>query len=312
MTIRSYLTHILKLFGRQLVPNIGSVLIMTAMLFAYNAQAATLREPSGPANPIVSATIISYQGTLFDSSGNPVTGNVGMTFRFYSALTGGTKLWEEAHTGANAVPINNGLFHVLLGGLTPIPTSVWSSASVYLGILIAGETTELSPRELVGAVPYAMQASSAITADGSITTAKIADGAVTSEKIAVTAWNIYDPVQLEWETTVTNQYVEVTPLNFTYTPQVDGMMILDLSLTYYNLGGNGTVFCAIYVGGQDIAKSATLYSGSWESCATNVSYPVQAGQTYYFSVQVYKDMTGTLRVVKNSFTHLSATFLGTP
>ncbi len=195
MTIRSYLTHILKLFGRQLVPNIGSVLIMTAMLFAYNAQAATLREPSGPANPNVSPTIISYQGTLFDSSGNPVTGNVGMTFRFYSALTGGTKLWEEAHTGANAVPINNGLFHVLLGGLTPIPTSVWSSASVYLGILIAGETTELSPREMVGAVPFAMQVSNIIVPDGSITEAKIVDGSVTFQKLnphAIGKWTMLD------------------------------------------------------------------------------------------------------------------------
>ncbi len=180
MKNKSGFARFIKFLVRNLAPNIGSVLIMAAMLFVYNAQAAELQ---GPASPNVSPTTLSYQGTLFDSSGSPVTGSIGMTFRFYNATSSGTKLWEEVRTGTNAVPIKDGLFHVLLGGLTPIPTSVWSNTSVYLAILIEGESTELSPREMVGAVPYAMQASNVIVADGSITTAKIADGAVTQAKL---------------------------------------------------------------------------------------------------------------------------------
>lgn len=121
--------------------------------------------------------VISYQGTLTDAAGKPVTGNVDITFRLFAAPTGGTALWTEAHTGANAVPVSNGLFNVLLGSLTPIPASVWSNANVYLGVRVAGDT-EMSPREIIGAVPVAMA-----VPDGSITSAKIADGAVTGEKI---------------------------------------------------------------------------------------------------------------------------------
>jgi len=158
---------------------------MTALFLVYNVQAAELDKSDGNAGPDISPTTISYQGTLFNSAGTPVTGNIGMTFRFYDAQSGGTKVWEETRTGNNAVPVNNGLFHILLGGLTPIPTSIWNNANIYLAIQIEGDTTELSPREQVGAVPYAMQATNVIIADGSITTTKIADEAITPKKLNI-------------------------------------------------------------------------------------------------------------------------------
>jgi len=123
MNLKLGTIHRIRLCVRQLIPNIGSILFMAAILFAYNARATVLSKPT-PANPNVAPKTISYQCTLFDSSGNPVTGNVGITFRFYNALTDGTKLWEEAHTRANAMTVDNGLFHVLLGSLTLIPASV--------------------------------------------------------------------------------------------------------------------------------------------------------------------------------------------
>jgi len=105
-------------------------------------------------------------------------GYVAMTFRLYNADTGGIPLWEESHT---AVPVEDGLFHVLLGSIEPIPVSVLVENSIlWLGITV-GADGEMVPREQVASVPYAMIASTVL--DGSITTDKIADGAVTQDKL---------------------------------------------------------------------------------------------------------------------------------
>jgi hypothetical protein len=84
------------------------------------------------------------------------------------------------------VPVSDGLFSVGLGSQTSggIPTGVLSG-DVWLEITVDGET--LSPREQLRAVPYAMQASVALTVpDGSVGTEQIADDAVTSDKLAFT------------------------------------------------------------------------------------------------------------------------------
>lgn len=54
-------------------------------------------------------------------------------------------------------PVQDGLFHVLLGSLTPIPSSVLSSSSLYLEVKV-GNDPAMSPRELVGTVPVAKTA----------------------------------------------------------------------------------------------------------------------------------------------------------
>ena len=154
--------------SKHLIPNVGTILVVALMLFAYRAWAAPAGETPPPVEPAMSPAVIaaapaanaapgviSYQGTLTDATGKPVTGNIGMTFRLYTAPTGGAALWTEARTGANAVPVSNGLFNVLLGSLTPIPASVWNNAHVYLGVQVAGDT-EMSPREVVSAVGAAM------------------------------------------------------------------------------------------------------------------------------------------------------------
>jgi hypothetical protein len=161
-------------WARHFIPNIGTLILMALMLLVYRASAA----PNGPAAPDATPGTISYQGMLNDAAGQPVNGNTNITFRLYSASTGGTALWTEAHTDANAVPVSNGLFNVLLGSLTPVPASVWSNANVYLGVQVGGDA-EMSPREAVSVVPTAMT-----VPDGAIGTAKIASDAITTTKIA--------------------------------------------------------------------------------------------------------------------------------
>ena len=117
-------------------------------LAAAPAQAAAPNAPS--------SLLFSYQGQLLDSGGNPVTGSVPMTFALYTTSTGGTACWTEAHSGSNAVDVQNGLFHVLLGQLTPLNTACLTG-DVYLELTVNGET--LSPREVMTSVFHAQEAS---------------------------------------------------------------------------------------------------------------------------------------------------------
>lgn len=227
MDTKMHFAHLLKSLGRNLIPNIGSVIIMAGMLFAYRAQAAELRVPAGPD---VSPSAISYQGTLSTVSGTPITGEIGLTFRLYSAISGGSALWTEAHTGANAVPISNGLFQVLLGSLTPIPASIWSdNDTVYLGVQVDGDSTEMTPREIVSAVPVAMQVADLTIPDGSITTAHLADGAVSGEKINLAIFQAHLTAEANLDSTGKDILsVDVDfPVDGTYLVIVTAMTALD-------------------------------------------------------------------------------------
>jgi len=165
---------------RALVPNPGNVLftllVVAGLLWATNAGALPSRAPTLAGD---STTTISYQGRLGDSAGNPVTtSGVGMQFRLYNTDTGGSPLWEESHT---AVPVEDGLFHVLLGSTNPILVSLLANnSSLWLGITV-GSDSEMTPREQIASVPYAMIAST--VPDGSVTTEKLADAAVTGDKL---------------------------------------------------------------------------------------------------------------------------------
>ena len=184
---------------RAWLPSRGNViftLVMIAvLLWAQSAGAVPFRAESA-----ASTGTIAYQGRLANANGVPITETLNMSFRLYSAVTGGTPLWTEQWSGSNGVKVSDGLFNVMLGSLTPIAQSVITgNSNLFLGITI-GTDDEMTPRVQLGSVPFAVQALSvpdgSITAaklasdvslvppDGSITTAKLADGAVTSKKLA--------------------------------------------------------------------------------------------------------------------------------
>ncbi len=243
MTLKIFFKRLGLFLAKQLIPNIGSVLLIGLILLIYNARA----EQVGPS---VSRNILSYQGTLYTASGLPVTENIGMTFRFYDAYTGGNTLWTESWTGENAVPVSNGLFHVRLGSLVPIPTSVWTKTNVYLGILIAGESAELSPREIVSAVPVSMMTGSYVIPDGSITQNKIADGAVTSSKLS----RQYDMLTLPAVFTMPGAWTSTDILTYNITVSKDTLVTI-----YGNLwcrDDYSSAFCgsAITVDDVDVAQ----------------------------------------------------------
>jgi hypothetical protein len=59
--------------------------------------------------------LIRYQGKVTDKQGAPLNGAYNITFRIYDSATGGTLLWSETQP---SIPVNNGIFTVLLGNIT--------------------------------------------------------------------------------------------------------------------------------------------------------------------------------------------------
>lgn len=105
--------------------------------------------------------LINYQGRLTDSEGEPVSDIVALTFTIYDDSTGGNIKWTEINP---TVVVENGLFHVLLGAVNPIPDTVFSGSSRYLGIKVDTDA-EITPRNRLVSAGYAYRSSRADTAD---------------------------------------------------------------------------------------------------------------------------------------------------
>jgi hypothetical protein len=98
---------------------------------------------------VVSDTI-SYQGRLLDAAGDPVDGVLSITFSLYDEAVGGTALWSESQS----VVVGDGLLAVQLD----VSPTLFDGQALWLGILVAGDTQELLPRQPLLPVPYAFYA----------------------------------------------------------------------------------------------------------------------------------------------------------
>lgn len=105
--------------------------------------------------------LINYQGVLSDSAGASLDGTFDITFKLYSQPVSGTEFWTETHSGA---AVNDGLFAVILGSVTPFGAAKSTSHEIWLGITI-GTDPELSPRSQLISVPFAFNADRADTAE---------------------------------------------------------------------------------------------------------------------------------------------------
>ncbi|MEO5931585.1 MAG: hypothetical protein ABIR47_16745 [Candidatus Kapaibacterium sp.] len=114
---------------------------------------------------------ISYQGEVRDGSGTVLNGSIAVIISL-SETQGGTPVYTETHP---AVQFKGGIFDIIIGLITPIPSTINFDKQYYLGIVIGG--TELSPRTLMTAAPYAFHA---IVADQARSLAPGATGVVTS------------------------------------------------------------------------------------------------------------------------------------
>ena len=126
---------------------------------------------AGAAEAQSAPNYISYQGTLYLGSDGvtPVTGVSDIEFRLYNNETDPVDqaVWAEKHVG---VSIFNGIFNIYLGGGNPIEgvshaplADVFDSTPRWLGIK-AGLDDEMTQRQIISSVPYAMTATHVSTA----------------------------------------------------------------------------------------------------------------------------------------------------
>jgi hypothetical protein len=98
--------------------------------------------------------VINYQGMLMGNNSQPVSnGNYDLTFKLYDETD--TEIWSEVH---NQVAVNNGLFQVILGTITPF--GIPFDKPYTLGIQV-GSDPELQPRTQLTSVAYSIRAEDA-------------------------------------------------------------------------------------------------------------------------------------------------------
>ena len=172
-------------------------------------------------------TQLDYQGILKDVSGNLLSGDYTLTFKIYDVASGGSALWTEVQI----VPVQEGVFSVHLGSITPI-TTVPFDKEHFLGITI-GAASELIPRTRLTPSPYSFMAmdilnnsvTSAKIENGTIVAADLSNGAVTSEKISD------EPGIAENSNSTTHELAGVTTMTtictLTVTIPAPGYIVLD-------------------------------------------------------------------------------------
>ncbi len=139
------------------------LLLLLCMVVCLAASAVLAATPS----------MFNYQGRLTDGAGNPVPdATYSVTFTIYDASVGGAAIWSESRT----VTTTDGLFSILLGGITPVSDAVFADVTRYLGIAV-GADPEISPRAMLVTVPYAFRTSTVDGASGGTITSKVAIGA---------------------------------------------------------------------------------------------------------------------------------------
>lgn len=116
----------------------------------------------------IAPSLISFQGFLADSNGDPVTdGSYPMAFAVYDAASGGNKLWEETQ---DSVAVSGGFFAILLGSGScttgcPLSPATFNDSTRYLETSVdSGSGPVAFPRQRLTSAPYALQAEQAAQA----------------------------------------------------------------------------------------------------------------------------------------------------
>jgi len=154
-------------FGIQHYIGFAIIFVLMAMLGAglYNQFFKKTPTPFAySTTPLQGARVISFQGRLTDSLGNPIIAPIDITYNFYTAPSGGSPIAGSTRV-CTANPDQDGVFANLIGDdsgpscSTQLPANIFTENSeVFLGVTIGSEITEMSPRQQIANVGYAMNA----------------------------------------------------------------------------------------------------------------------------------------------------------
>ena len=132
-----------------------------AVLIVGLGGAAALHAATGDATSPVPRSL-TQQGRILDSTGSPVTGTVAVVFTLYGdATASASKLWTETQN----LTLDDGYFSTQLGAAAAnaFPTGAFDGSVRFLGITV-GSDPEMSPRQAITSVPYALFAGAADSA----------------------------------------------------------------------------------------------------------------------------------------------------
>ena len=111
--------------------------------------------------PTAPPRVLSFQGRLTNNQDTPISTPSALRFAIYNNVTAtdsgdlSVMLWQEVD---NVTPDQDGIFNVLLGNNTPIPSTLFTqNAALWLGVTV-GQTAELQPRQQLATVAYATNA----------------------------------------------------------------------------------------------------------------------------------------------------------
>jgi hypothetical protein len=140
------------------------LILYGAISFFTDAELAFGAPPAAPAQQAATSKSVppylSYQGTLRDAEGKPISGVHKLTFRIYDDVTDPLPdaRWMEEHA---EVTVRNGQFSVLLGNTTPVPPELFSGPDRFIGVTLDG-LDEMVPRQRFASAPFAMYADHAV------------------------------------------------------------------------------------------------------------------------------------------------------
>ncbi|HVE15061.1 MAG TPA: hypothetical protein VNI01_16825, partial [Elusimicrobiota bacterium] len=126
-----------------------ALLASWTLLLAAAAASAQITTQAQSVDPGTVPGNVNYQGRL-QLNGAPTTGTYSMTFRIYTAASGGTPILT---LGPQSVTVTQGIFGTTLALST---ATLAGSAQKYLEVQVGSQI--LSPREPINAVPYAVVA----------------------------------------------------------------------------------------------------------------------------------------------------------
>jgi len=208
---------------------------------------------------------MSYQGRLTDAVGAPLTGLVNLQMRIYDVVAGGSALYVEDHT--NVIVDDVGAFSVRLGAgstlLGTFDTTLFAGVNRYLEVVVNGEI--LTPRLIIGSVPYAMHADNASSAqaaaDGAQATADANTAGIAANATAIAAN----------ATAIAEEAAAKTA--------ADAVHDADIAANAAGIAANATAItgeattraAADAIHDADIATNATAISGNTTNISTNAA-----------------------------------------